>query len=225
MAQHSPPSTPYDKVNGSCAYHLCGSCIGNSECGFCADFEINGNVVNNTGTCESLWNDDNGTAISKYRPPGKECALFKDAIDVNDWFDFSQSPDPSVKRKWYPNSCPGNRFAPMAIVALFLYIAFFAPGMGPLPWTINSEIYPTWARSTAISIATMTNWLSNLVVSMTFLTMADNLGQPITFGIYAGLCFLALIFIMLFVPETKGRRLEDMQTLFNRPFFLKWCCK
>ena len=221
MAEHSPPARPYDTVNGTCSYRLCGSCIGNSECGFCADFETaNGSsvVYNSTGTCESIYQQRNGTMDSKYRPPGKECALFGENVTLE-----VQPSREGLRREWYPDSCPDNRFAVMAVVALFLYIAFFAPGMGPLPWTINSEIYPTWARSTAISIATMTNWLANLVVSMTFLTMADDLGQPITFGVYAGLCLFGLIFIALFVPETKGRRLEEIGGLFQRPYFMTWC--
>ena len=127
------------------------------------------------------------------------------------------------QRQWYFKGCPDNRFAPLAIVALFIYIAFFAPGMGPLPWTINSEIYPTWARSTAIAIATYVNWSSNLIISMTFLTLADTLGQPPTFGLYAGFSFLALLFFLFLVPETRGRKLEDVEELFERPYCLNWC--
>ncbi len=99
---------------------------------------------------------------------------------------------------------------------------FFAPGMGPLPWTVNSEIYPTWARSTAIAIATATNWIFNLFVSLTFLTFANVLGQPITFGFYAGLGILGLVFVIFLVPETKGRKLEDMEDLFQKPYFVQW---
>lgn len=225
IVRYSPPARPYDTVNGTCDYYHCGSCVGNSKCGFCADFETNGSdvVFNGTGTCESLNQQSNGTTISKYAPPGMDCAIFGEDVPLSDF--FMQSSEPGLERKWFPYSCPDNRFAAMAIVALFLYIAFFAPGMGPLPWTINSEIYPTWARSTAISIATMTNWVCNLVVSMTFLTMADDLGQPVTFGVYAVLCLLGLIFIVLFVPETKGRSLEEMDALFQRPYFMNWYFK
>ena len=95
--------------------------------------------------------------------------------------------------------------------------------MGPLPWTINSEIYPTWARSTSIAIATYVNWSSNLIISMTFLTLADTLGQPPTFGLYAGFSFLALLFFFFLVPETRGRKLEDVEELFKRPYCLNWC--
>ncbi|WAR27093.1 MYCT-like protein [Mya arenaria] len=48
-------------------------------------------------------------------------------------------------------------------------------GKGPMPWTINSEIYPLWCRSSAISVATFTNWTFNPLVSITFITLTENL--------------------------------------------------
>ena len=48
-------------------------------------------------------------------------------------------------------------------------------GMGPMPWTINSEIYPIWARSTGNAAATFTNWVFNLAVSMSFLSLTETL--------------------------------------------------
>ena len=47
--------------------------------------------------------------------------------------------------------------------------------MGPMPWTINSEIYPVWARSTGNSITTCVNWVANLIISMTFLTLTETI--------------------------------------------------
>lgn len=56
---------------------------------------------------------------------------------------------------------------------VWFVIDFLAKGMGPMPWTINAEIYPLWARSTCNSIATSTNWFFNFLVSMTFLTITE----------------------------------------------------
>lgn len=245
MAYFSPASVPYDDAsNGVCVYHYCGSCTGNSGCGFCADLDtMNGSFVH--GTCVPSRRLPNGTVISRFEVGGMICPVVGEevskhvtstgSIELDVLFSFpdnnsedgrsgfsEMSTKSLLERKWFPYSCPNSRFSPLAIVALFMYIAFFAPGMGPLPWTINSEIYPTWARSTAISIATMVCWMSNLVVSMTFLTMADNLGQPITFGFYAGLSFLGLLFILLLLPETKGSSLEEVEHLFQRPYFMEW---
>jgi len=50
-------------------------------------------------------------------------------------------------------------------------------GMGPMPWTINSEIHPLWARNFSTSITTSVNWAMNLIVSMTFLSLIDAMGQ------------------------------------------------
>ncbi len=242
MSQTSLPSQPYQ--NNTCLYKYCGSCIGNSGCGFCADFNAtSGDYLN--GTCESLV-QQNGSTESRYRPFGMKCVLIGEDLNSSLSTDTIFDPDslvpfnndedsmseaqgsglhPGLTRKLFATSCPDNKYSSLAIIALFLYIAFFAPGMGPLPWTINSEIYPTWARSTAISIATMTNWMSNLVVSMTFLTMADNLGQPVTFIVYACLSLVGLTFIVLFVPETRGVPLEEVGSLFKAPYFMNWCSK
>lgn len=56
-----------------------------------------------------------------------------------------------------------------------LGILFCCVGMGPMPWTINSEIYPMWARSSCNSVATSVNWMFNLLISMTFLTLTKEL--------------------------------------------------
>ena len=234
MDEFSPPSTSvyvYHDRNHSCDFSKCGACVGNSMCGFCTDFEpASGSYVN--GTC-SLGNEDVNGGYSYFRPhyngSAMPCGLYFDPLPGNQSLTMTDSDtglftDDIREREWFFNSCPNNRFAPLAIIALLIYIGFFAPGMGPLPWTINSEIYPTWARSTAIAIATSVNWICNLIVSMTFLTLADNLGQPKTFGLYAGLSFLGLIFFLFFVPETKGRSLEEVEELFQRPYFVQQCC-
>ena len=224
MGYNTPSAKPL--VSDVCHYYSCSSCVGNSKCGFCVDYDSVTNKYLN-GTCSKGRENHDGTTSSQYRPFGTNltCSVVgENASRTDDYLDDIQFGNSSnFERQWYFKGCPDNRLAPLAIVALFIYIAFFAPGMGPLPWTINSEIYPTWARSTAIGIATFVNWSANLVISMTFLTLADTLGQPPTFGLYAGFSFLALVFFVFLVPETKGRKLEDVEELFQRPYCLNWC--
>ena len=58
-----------------------------------------------------------------------------------------------------------TQYSWMAVLGLVVYIMGFAPGMGPLPWTINSEIFPNWSRDMAMSITTTTNWICNSIIS------------------------------------------------------------
>jgi sugar porter (SP) family MFS transporter len=102
--------------------------------------------------------------------------------------------------------------SPVLILACVLsYTGFFAFAMGPIPWVVISEIFPTKIRGRAASIATSTLWTSTLVVTLTFLSLIRWLGVSGTFGIYAILSVAAFIFIWKMVPETKGKTLEQIQ--------------
>jgi SP family myo-inositol transporter-like MFS transporter 13 len=114
----------------------------------------------------------------------------------------------------FQSSCP-NWLSFLPIIGICLYVFFFSPGMGPLPWTINSEIYPLWARAKCTGLATSVNWMSNLLISMTFLTVVDVLGESGAFFFYAVLAALGLAFFYLYLPETRGCSLEETETLFN----------
>lgn len=99
-----------------------------------------------------------------------------------------------------------------AAISLGVYIASFAVGLGPVFWLLISEIYPLNIRGLGMGVATVVNWVTNLVVALTFLTLIDRLGKPGTFWLYAAVSILALIFTAMFVPETKGRSLEEIET-------------
>nr|KAG5696434.1 hypothetical protein BaRGS_020971 [Batillaria attramentaria] len=83
-----------------------------------------------------------------------------------------------------------------------------------MPWTINSEIYPMWARGTGNAIATFFNWAFNLLVSYTFLTLTETITKYGTFWLFAGICVLGLTFTIIFVPETRNKSLEEVEELF-----------
>jgi len=95
--------------------------------------------------------------------------------------------------------------------SILLYVAFFALGMGPGPWLIISEIFPTKVRGRAASIATSTLWSGTLVVTFTFLSLVKILNLSGTFAIYGALSFVCCFFVWKMVPETKGRTLEEIQ--------------
>jgi SP family arabinose:H+ symporter-like MFS transporter len=103
----------------------------------------------------------------------------------------------------------------LMLAGILLYVAFFALGMGPGPWLIISEIFPTKVRGRAASIATSTLWSGTLVVTLTFLSLVKVLNLWGTFAIYGALSFVCLIFVWKMVPETKGRTLEQIQQAWS----------
>ena len=104
----------------------------------------------------------------------------------------------------------------LVLVCLCCYIISFAPGMGPLPWTINSELHPSDCRAKALSLSTATNWISNLVVSLTFLSMVAGIGRTLTFVVYAVITAVSGVILYMYLPETKGVKLEDTEDLFQQ---------
>ena len=93
-------------------------------------------------------------------------------------------------------------------VFLMTYIASFAIGLGPIFWLLIAEIYPLKVRGKAMSAATVANWSSNFIISLTFLSLVSLFGTNGVFFIYALIGLLSLIFVWKFVPETKGLSLE-----------------
>ncbi|HVS47047.1 MAG TPA: MFS transporter [Verrucomicrobiae bacterium] len=96
---------------------------------------------------------------------------------------------------------------------MMLYVGCFAFGLGPIVWVLISEIYPLQARGLGMSIATLSNWVANFLVSQFFLTMIQKFGRPGTFSIYAVLCIVTIVFVARYVPETKRELLERISVL------------
>jgi len=99
----------------------------------------------------------------------------------------------------------------IGVLSLAVYISSFAIGLGPVFWLLVSEIFPLNVRGQAASIATMANWLSNFIVSLTFLSLQNALGSVWTFVLYAALCGVGIWFCLRFIPETKGVPLEFIE--------------
>jgi len=103
------------------------------------------------------------------------------------------------------------------LVFILSYIASFALAVGPVTWVILSEIFPTKIRGRAMSIATFCLWAANFVVSQTFPMMNENprlverFHHGFPFWIYGTLCVVSVLFVWAFVPETKGKTLEEIE--------------
>ena len=96
-------------------------------------------------------------------------------------------------------------------VALAAYVGGFAIGLGPIFWLLIAEIFPLAYRGRGMSVASMANWGSNLVVALVFLDLIRLLTPAGTFGLFGVLTLAALAFAWRFVPETTGRSLEEIE--------------
>jgi MFS family permease len=99
----------------------------------------------------------------------------------------------------------------ITVLSVAAYVAFFAVGLGPVFWLLIAEIFPLAVRGRAMSLATISNWGFNLLVTVTFLGLIDLFGRSGTFLLYAVLTLVALVFTAVLVPETKGRSLEEIE--------------
>jgi len=100
---------------------------------------------------------------------------------------------------------------PRMLLYMLAYVASFSVAMGPVVWVVLSEIFPTRIRGRAMSIATVCLWAACYAVSQAFPIMVATLKEAVTFWIYAALCAVALAFVACFVPETKGKTLEEIE--------------
>uniref|UniRef100_A0A096MIG2 Proton myo-inositol cotransporter n=1 Tax=Poecilia formosa TaxID=48698 RepID=A0A096MIG2_POEFO len=194
-AQHSPPVTvhPLDPVmaNSTCSkYQMCEPCMLDPRCGFC-------------------YRENGSTLLASSCVPVNKATTERAA-----WGRCSNSTLMRDQTYWAYNYCPTS-FSWLVLLGLVLYLAAFAPGMGPMPWTINSEIYPLWARSTGNACAAGVNWTFNILVSLTFLHLAQYLTYFGAFFLYSSMALLGFFFIYGCLPETKARRLEEIEALFE----------
>lgn len=117
---------------------------------------------------------------------------------------------------FYKQSSTSNElYGWLAVVGLALYIGFFSPGMGPVPWTLSSEIYPEEYRGICGGMSATVCWVSNLVVSQSFLSIVEAIGIGSTFLILAAISVLAFVFVLIYVPETKGLTFDEVELIWK----------
>nr|XP_057925504.1 solute carrier family 2, facilitated glucose transporter member 8 [Doryrhamphus excisus] len=110
---------------------------------------------------------------------------------------------------------PHADLAWLALASISVFIAGFALGWGPIPWLVMSEIFPVKARGFASAACVLTNWGMAFVVTKSFHDMMTLLTNAGTFWLFSSMCVVNVAFTVAFVPETKGRTLEQIEATFR----------
>ncbi|XP_053192917.1 solute carrier family 2, facilitated glucose transporter member 12 [Scomber japonicus] len=113
-----------------------------------------------------------------------------------------------------------------SLISLLVYVAAFSISLGPMVYVVISEIFPMGVRGRAVSVVSAVNWATNLLISMTFLTITEKIGVANVMFLYTAMSFILLVFVILCVPDTKGRTLEEIsKELAKKKHFKLRLCK
>ena len=102
----------------------------------------------------------------------------------------------------------------ITLISLCCFIAGFSLGLGPIPWLVMSEIFPTKVRGIASGVATQVNWLCAFIVIKFYVEMEKSMHPYGCFWFFAAFCLVSVIYVYIFMPETKGKTLEEVEQLF-----------
>lgn len=108
----------------------------------------------------------------------------------------------------------------LCLTCVLSYVALFSIGMGPITWVYSSEIFPLKLRAQGCGLGVAANRVTSGVLSMTFLSLTRAITIGGAFFLYAGIACIALVFFYSLYPETQGKTLEEMESLFGT--FFRW---
>jgi len=103
----------------------------------------------------------------------------------------------------------------IVLVLILVYLAFFSSAIGPVFWTLVAEIFPNHIRGTAMTVPVLTQWVANAGVVLFFPLAFHQAGKAITFGFLAAMALAQAVFTWFFVPETKGKTLEEIEEFWK----------
>jgi MFS transporter, SP family, arabinose:H+ symporter len=111
----------------------------------------------------------------------------------------------------------GHFHGGLVLVLILLYLAFFASCVGPVFWTLVPEIFPSDVRGTAMTVPVLLQWVANAIVVLYFPIAFDVMGKTFTFGFLAVVSLLQALFTWRFLPETKNKPLEEIESYWVAP--------
>ena len=146
-------------------------------------------LVGQTFESDVAWKQAAAEALGPERAQLFESELIAAAISVNPW---------------------------TILAGILFFVASFAASAGPVMWVLFSELFPNTIRGMAISFVGLVNSAVSFSVQLVFPWELANLGSAVTFFIYGVFAALGLIFVLVMLPETKGRSLEELETILVR---------
>jgi Sugar (and other) transporter len=113
------------------------------------------------------------------------------------------------------SSADSSNFSWLPVMSLSIFVLGFGIGMGPVSYVLLGELFLQEAKVYVAPVAQTLNFAFSFVISLTFLMLIDAIGLGPTFFMFTGFCALALVFTVFFIPETKGKTIEEIQKLLS----------
>ncbi|XP_034173018.2 trehalose transporter 1 isoform X1 [Osmia lignaria lignaria] len=115
------------------------------------------------------------------------------------------------------NGSDMSTFGWIPLASLIIYVIGFSLGFGPIPWLMMGEILPVKIRGSAASVATAFNWSCTFVVTKTYEDLVSEIGAHGAFWLFGTIVLIGFVFVIICVPETRGRSLEEIEKRFTGP--------
>lgn len=186
---HSPPVTVEGSTCVGSGVRDCSACLEIDGCGYCGSVDFK-KQYDLPGTCIVVHKNNNKSNGSE------QCGEGSGDVEL------------------FTVGCP-SKYSYLVLLGMLLYLAAFSPGLGPVPWTVNAEIYPMAVRGVCMGIAATSNWVANALVASTFLTMFRLVGGSGVFWLYGVVAVVGMVWVGVVLPETRGLSLEEIQGMLN----------
>lgn len=110
-----------------------------------------------------------------------------------------------------------HKFGIICQASLVIYFVLFCMGCGPVPWLVMGEVFEADVRPAACAIPVLLMWMFGFIISVGWYYLRVNLGYHVVFFVFSLICVMGFLFILFFVPETKGRTFEQIQQILKSP--------